>query len=192
MPRRVIDQIADLTQRFIDERIRPFQETEEREASRLSQTLERAEPRGRRLHMARRVRARTAEQQNEGNADRITPVLKRMGHKIYAWPIVGSTTVAGMHAKYTVILWSTGELSCDCAGWINYHSKKGELACKHTKLYDASRHTIMRMWRAGQTLPVASQERDAGVEVQNAVNPNARNPTPSGDSGLLLGRTIDL
>lgn len=192
MPRRTIDQIAALTQRFIDERVRPFQETEEREVSRLSQTLERALPRGRRLNMARRVRTRTDEQQEAGNADRITPVLKKMGHKIYAWPVVGSTTVAGMHAKYTVILWSTGELSCDCAGWINYHSKKGELACKHTKLYDPSRIAMMELWRAGQPLPVATQDRDAGVEFRNAVNPNARNPTPSGSSGLLLGRTIDL
>jgi hypothetical protein len=190
MPRRVIDQIADLTQRFIDERVRPFQEEVEQPVSALSQDLERALPRGRRLNMARRVRARTAEQEVTG--DRLTPIQRKMGHPIYAWPVVGSSGVSGLRAKYTVLLWTTGEISCDCPGWINYHSKKGELACKHAKTYDSSRATMMRMWRNGEALPVASQAHDSSVEVQNGINPNARNPTPSGNSGLLLGRTIDL
>jgi hypothetical protein len=191
MARRTIDQIAALTQRFIDERIRPFQDAEESPLStELSSASVRPAPRGRRLNMARRVRARTAEQEVTG--DRLTPIQRKMGHPIYAWPVVGSAGVSGLRAKYTVLLWTTGEISCDCPGWINYHSKKGELACKHTKIYDSSRATIMRMWRNGEALPTTSQAHDSSVEVQNGINPNARNPTPSGNSGLLLGRTIDL
>jgi hypothetical protein len=141
--------------------------------------------------MPRRIRAVRREEEPEGNGDRRTPMGGR-GRKIYAWPIVGSTEVAGMHAKYTVILWSTGELSCDCTGWINYHSKKGELACKHAKAHDAARREIYRMWQHGESLPTADQARDAGVEVQNAVDPTKNRNTARPASGLLLGRMIDL
>lgn len=97
-----------------------------------------------------------------------------------------------MHAKYTVLLWSTGEISCDCPGWINYHSKKGELACKHTKLYDESRNIIFGMWQNHEPLPVAEQARDAGVEVTNAFNPSAPRGSGRTDSRLKLGRVIEI
>jgi hypothetical protein len=140
---------------------------------------------GRHIQMPRNVRVR----EDEAGMKR-TP-MGGFGKKIYAWPVVGGTEVAGMHAKYTVLLWSTGEISCDCPGWIMYHKRKGMLACKHVKTYDESRQVIFQMWQRHEPLPTAEQARDAGVEVTDAFNPTAP-VTRRTNSNLLLGRVIDM
>lgn len=129
--------------------------------------------------MSRSIRA-------EGKSTK-TPSGK-VGSRIYAWPVIGTTRVAGAAAKYTVLLWSTGELSCDCPGWIFYHKKNG--GCKHTSNVTSDSQSIFRLWEQGKELPSASQETDPGVEVINAVNPRAT----LGDehSKIRYGRYIQL
>jgi hypothetical protein len=114
----------------------------------------------------------------------------RRGYSIYAWPIVGDTEYhAGMKAKYTVMLWNTGEISCDCRGWCNY-PEKGELACKHVKRLDATRREIFRMWQNNEELPVAKQEEDKNLTVESPFNPNQPGARALNTS-LVLGRIID-
>lgn len=189
--RRTIDEIGAMARRIYEERLAQQHEGQ-------------PPPRGRPLLMARRIRPLNRSEEDDPRNQR-TP-WNTIGRKIYHWPIVGSTEVAGMHAKYTVILWSTGQLSCDCNGWIMYYRRKGELACKHTKALSETRHVIFDMWQRNERLPQQTQDHDEGVVVQNEVNPEgtttgrvssrrrnvSNHPKSQNDSGLILGRIIDV
>ena len=199
--RRTIDEIGAMARRIYAEQIAP-ERVAQRDAELRDEPEPSSYPRGRPLLMARRIRPLNRE--DDPNNQR-TP-SGQLGRKIYHWPIVGGTEVAGMHAKYTVILWSTGELSCDCPGWIHYFRQKGDTACKHAKARDETRNVIFQMWQHGENLPQQSQGHDAGVVVQNEVNPEgtrtgrissrtanvSNKPKQLKDSGLILGRVIDV
>lgn len=120
----------------------------------------------------------------------VTPKAK--DEKIYAWPVVSQKTrVAGMAAKYTVLLWSHGGLTCDCPGWIFYHRKNG--GCKHTESVKAEAGELFESWKRGETLPGQEQDSDPGTQVTANKNPSARK-TAAGDenSKLKYGRFIDI
>lgn len=113
-----------------------------------------------------------------------------VAEKIYAWPVVGTTRVAGASAKYTVLLWSNGELSCDCPGWIFYHKKNG--GCKHTSSIKGESQDIHKMWKDGRELPMIVQSEDPAVagirRARLQTTPTASDP----DSKIRFGRFIEI
>jgi hypothetical protein len=136
---------------------------------------------GRNIQMPRSIR---------GN---VTPKAK--DERIYAWPIVSQKTkVAGMAAKYTVLLWSHGGLTCDCPGWIFYHKKNG--GCKHTDNVKDEAKEIFKAWERGEELPGQEQAPDAGTSVSGAASPSAPASKPKAmtdvNSKIKYGRFIEI
>lgn len=119
---------------------------------------------------------------------------KQKDERIYAWPIVSQKTrVAGMAAKYTVLLWSHGGLTCDCPGWIFYHKKKG--GCKHTENVEAESKEIFKAWQRGEELPGQEQAPDAGTSIAgSSPAPAATKPKSMTDvnSKIKYGRFIEI
>lgn len=120
---------------------------------------------------------------------------KAKDEKIYAWPIVSQKTrVAGAAAKYTVLLWSHGGITCDCPGWIFYHKKNG--GCKHTENVKAEAGEIFKAWQRGEELPGQEQAPDAGTTVSGTAQAPAAAPKPRAvtdvNSKIKYGRFIEI
>ncbi len=79
--------------------------------------------------------------------------------KIYGWPVKSQRDLGdGLSAVYTVLLWSSGEMTCDCPGWIFKRGKPGFDGCKHIRKATEEAEKIMKLHKAGQPLPAASDE----------------------------------
>jgi hypothetical protein len=117
--------------------------------------------------------------------------------QIYAWPIVSQKTrVAGMAAKYTVLLWSHGGVTCDCPGWIFYHKKNN--GCKHTKnVTDTGEaQEVFKAWQRGDELPGQEQAADPGTVVSGSAPAPAAASKPKAvtdvNSKIKYGRFIEI
>lgn len=92
------------------------------------------------------------------------PKINR-GDKIYGWPVKSQRSLAdGLSAVYTVLLWSSGELTCDCPGWIFQHAKPAFEGCKHIRRVNgdesAENHPkkLINLFKAGEPLPAVDEE----------------------------------
>ena len=72
---------------------------------------------------------------------------------IFGWAEPSSRGVT----TYETLLHDTGDLTCDCPGWI-IKRKNQDRACTHTKKRHADSLPLMELFRAGQPLPTPKRQ----------------------------------
>jgi len=157
MPRRrVIDQIADLSRRLYEERVRPFEE----EVPDLLPSRPRRKINMPRVRVSRDTR----------NAD---PAKREYGEPVYTWAFASSQPRGGFIVNYETRLEEDGTLRCNCMGWV-FQRKDKETGlpkprhCKHLDLIQSEVAGIMRRFRAGEEL------EKMGTEVPAQTGPRRR------------------
>lgn len=103
---------------------------------------------------------------------------------IYTWAFKSSQPRAGGQViDYIARLNEDGTISCNCPGWV--FAKKGqERACKHTRKIASEAPQILKMFKAGEALPVLDLSSGSSGPTQPFVAPKGSN--------IKFGRVLDL
>jgi hypothetical protein len=190
----MIDQIGDLAQRLVEERIRGPRRLEEEPAAPESVSRDR-----RRISMPRRVVRATRDRVDTD------PAKRTYGDPIFTWAFPSSKPYGGTIVTHETRLEQDGELRCGCLGWCI--EKKDKITglpkpreCKHTKLVAAEAPGILRRWRNGETLeilnPLAAVGTTSGRMSSRSANvsnpPRSEREAAPTDTRIRHGRVIEI
>jgi hypothetical protein len=103
---------------------------------------------------------------------------------IYTWAFQSSRPIGGQVVNYETRLNHDGTLSCNCLGWRFVKDGKPR-SCKHTKRVDTEAKQVMKMYKAGETLPVLEPLGEAST------GPTLSTLTPS-TTKIRHGRLIEI